>query len=76
MHLASTQFGQLLKGTATIVVILRQYRQRHKNLIGMEARIASSQIANLGMLYRLNHRLRYKLYVVMDAGKMLHYIEQ
>ena len=42
----------------------------------MQARITAAKILGLGLLYRLYHLLRYELHIVVDAGKMLHRVEQ
>ena len=41
----------------------------------MKTRIMTAEIINLGMLDRLNHRLRNQLQLVVDASQMLGYIQ-
>ena len=41
----------------------------------MKTRIMTAEIINLGMLDRLNHRLRNQLQLVVDTSQMLGYIQ-
>ena len=76
MHLTSAELRQLRKRLSAPVVNIRQYRQSHKHLVGVESRIMPTKIIHLGILYRFDHRLRNQFGVVVDTGKMLHHIEQ
>ena len=41
----------------------------------MKARIVPFKVGGLGVLYGLDHLLRYQLDVVVYAGEMLHHVE-
>lgn len=75
VNLAACKFGQFLERAAAVLVLLAQQRQGHENLVGVQTRVAALEVACLGMLYRLDERLRYKLNRVVYARKMLHRVE-
>ena len=71
MHLAALQLRQTLQGTATVVIIQTQHRERHQHLIGVEPWIIAVQQGDLGLLYGLYHLLRDEFDAVINAGQML-----
>ena len=76
MHLTATQFGQLFKGVQTICIGVREHRECHEHLIGVQAWVVSTQIAYLGVLYGFYHRLRNELQLMIDTCQMLGDIKQ
>ena len=75
MHLATVELRELFESAAAVLIVSAQHRQRHKNLVGMQARIVTAEIVEFGVLYRLYHFLRYELHRVFYTGKMLHRIQ-
>ena len=76
MHLTTTQLGQLLQRAPAVVIVLREHRERHEHLVGMQSGVAATQITDFCMLDRLDHRLRYELHLMVDASQMLGDVEQ
>ena len=75
MHLASVEFGELLKSASAVFIVSAQHRKRHKHLVGMQAWIAAAQIVDFSVLNRLDHMLRNQFHIVVNACKMLYRIE-
>ena len=76
MNLTATQLRQLFQCLAAVLVVLREYRERHEHLIGMQTRVVTAKIIGLGVLYRFDHRLRNELCCVVDSGKMFRHVKQ
>ena len=75
MHLATLELRQLLESAAAVLVVGAQHGERHKNLVGVQTRIAATQIVGLGVLNRLDDMLGNELHGVVDAGELLDGVE-
>jgi hypothetical protein len=75
VNLTAAELRELLKGAAAVVVGLREYAECHEDFIGMKARIVTSEIFHLGLLYGFNHSLRDELDIVVNACKVFGGIE-
>lgn len=76
MNLAAAQLRQLFQCLAAVLIVLREHRERHEHLVGMQTRVVTAKIIGLGILYRLDHRLRNELCCMVDSSKMLRYVKQ
>ena len=76
MSLAAFELRQCFESLAAVVVVGAEHRKSHEYLVGVQSRVAASQIARLRVLDRFDHVLRYELDLMVDAGKMFEGVEQ
>ena len=76
MHLAATQFGELFKSLAAVLIVLRKHRDGHKHFISVKTWVVTTQIFNLGLLDGFNHTLRDELDIVINAFRVWEQAEE
>ena len=76
MRLASSQQRQHGQCTPASVVGAAQEGECHEDLVGVQSRIASSEVLHLGLLDGLDEVLGNESHTVFYAGQVLGGIEQ
>ena len=57
VYLTAAQLGQLLQGFATFLVVVREYAQGYKHLVGMQTWVLTTQVFYLSLLNGFNQTL-------------------
>ena len=76
VNLTSAQVGQLPQCRGAVAVGVAEHGERDEDLVGVQPRVAASEIARLCLLYRFYHALRYEFHVVVYAGEVFHGVEE
>ena len=76
VNLTAAQFWQLLECLATVFVVVREYAQGYKHLVGMQTWVLATQVFYLSLLNGFNQTLWNQLGLVVNLCQMLHGIDE
>lgn len=76
VNLAAAQFFELFQGDLCVFVGSGAHRQRDQNFIGVETRVAASEVLDFQLLDRLDRDRRDQVLIVRNIAKYLDSIQK